>query len=97
MAMVSNWAYNYAFVDLNNDGLDDFYCIGASGEASVSINLGSNSPTWDGLHEIIDTQQTSSDASYSHKNVHIAEYVFGHFFKPNPVPQRRIEGLMDLK
>jgi hypothetical protein len=71
-----NCQYNelIAWADLNNDGLDDFYCIGISGQVSVSLNLGGNPPTWDGLHPIIGSQVPGSML-----NVRIAEYVFAYF------------------
>lgn len=59
-----------AWGDLNNDGLDDFFCIGPNAETSVSLNLGGNPPKWDGLHSI-----TGARAGYEASDVRIAEYV----------------------
>ena len=63
--------WSIAFADLNNDGLDDFFCIGLHGQVSVSLNLGGNPPKWDGLHEIIGAQPST----YYDANVRIAECV----------------------
>jgi hypothetical protein len=58
-----------AWADVNNDGLDDFWCIGVSGSVSVSVNLGGNPPAWDGLHEVF----AGPGGAYKSGDVRIAE------------------------
>ncbi|KAK8017500.1 hypothetical protein PG993_013826 [Apiospora rasikravindrae] len=39
--------------DLNNDGLDDLWCIGAQGQATVALNRGGNPPTFESIGEVM--------------------------------------------
>jgi hypothetical protein len=46
---------HYAWADFNNDGLADFWCIGADSQVSVSVNLGTNPPTFQPLGQVVPT------------------------------------------
>ncbi|KAK8855247.1 carbohydrate esterase family 3 protein [Apiospora arundinis] len=39
--------------DINNDGLDDLWCIGAQGQATVALNRGGNPPRFESVGEVI--------------------------------------------
>ncbi|KAH8891447.1 hypothetical protein GQ53DRAFT_865088 [Thozetella sp. PMI_491] len=58
----------HAFKDLNNDGLDDLWCIGAQGQASVAINRGGNPPTFESIGQV-----KASPGSYVATDVRIAD------------------------
>ena len=42
--MNCNSGPTYWFADFNNDGLDDFFCVGDGSQISVSLNRGGNPP-----------------------------------------------------
>ena len=48
-----NGNVKHIFADLNNDGLDDFWCIGDRGQASVAINRGGQPPRFESIGEVI--------------------------------------------
>jgi hypothetical protein len=54
--------------DVNNDGLDDYICIGAEGNMYVSYNRGGNPPTFEHAGKYRDVP-----AGYSQENVRIAD------------------------
>lgn len=45
----------YWFADFNNDGLDDFYCLGGGSQVSVSLNRGGNPPKFQHIGEVVPT------------------------------------------
>jgi hypothetical protein len=42
----------YWFADFNNDGLDDFFCIGGGSQITVSLNRGGNPPTFESIGQV---------------------------------------------
>ncbi|KAK8001952.1 hypothetical protein PG991_014174 [Apiospora marii] len=54
--------------DLNNDGLDDLWCIGAQGQATVALNRGGNPPRFESIGEVM-----ASPGSYGPGDVLVAD------------------------
>ncbi|KAK8047725.1 hypothetical protein PG996_015789 [Apiospora saccharicola] len=54
--------------DLNNDGLDDLWCIGAQGQATVALNRGGNPPRFESIGEVM-----ASPGAYGPGDVLIAD------------------------
>ncbi|KAK8041302.1 esterase [Apiospora phragmitis] len=54
--------------DLNNDGLDDIWCIGAQGQATVALNRGGNPPRFESIGEVM-----ASPGSYGPGDVLVAD------------------------
>lgn len=42
----------YWFADFNNDGLDDFFCLGGGSRVSVSLNRGGNPPKFEHIGQV---------------------------------------------
>jgi hypothetical protein len=57
----------HAFGDFNNDGFDDFFCLGSGGGISVSLNRGGSPPRFESIGQIVPASSTSGGF------VHIAD------------------------
>ncbi|KAH8678326.1 hypothetical protein BX600DRAFT_545929 [Xylariales sp. PMI_506] len=55
--------------DVNNDGLDDFICIGPEGNMYVSLNLGGNPPQFNYVGQI----KAVPEGDYSQENVRLGD------------------------
>jgi hypothetical protein len=67
-AMDCPYPSDHAFGDFNNDGLDDFFCLGSSGGISVSLNRGGSPPKFESIGQVVPASATSGGAT-----IHIAD------------------------
>ncbi|CAD0113390.1 unnamed protein product [Aureobasidium uvarum] len=58
----------YWFADFNNDGLDDFFCLGGGSRVSVSLNRGGNPPKFEHIGQVV-----PEHAGYTATDVRIAD------------------------
>lgn len=63
VAMNCDSGPKYAFADFNGDGLADFWCIRIGSNVEVSINKGTNPPTFEYLGQVVGTHAGFSDRS----------------------------------